>query len=146
MLIMTESIFLIEPTEQKLYFNQTLHRSMIWILDKAIQAMRKISLYGTDGYPSTHQLAPTFENINLGPRNQAFATLVVMCKGMDATYGGESWYSSDAQYYVDMIPSLPDVSGLWQAQPDQPTLGKPGCDISKYLGIPKFPQHPPATG
>lgn len=146
MLIMTESIFLIEPSQQKLYFNQTLHRSMIWILDKVIQAMRKLSLNGADGYPGMLQLAPTFENINLGPRNQAFATLVAMCKGMDAKYGGESWYSSDAQYFVDMVPSLPDVSGLWQAQPDQPTLGKPGCDVSKYQGIPKFPATPPAPG
>lgn len=146
MLIMTESIFLIEPSQQKLYFNQTLHRSMIWILDKMIQAMRKISLYGTDGYPSTLQLAPTFENINLGPRHQAFATLVAMCNGMNAKYGSESWYSSDAQYFVEMIPSLPEVSGLWQTPPDQPTLGKPGCDVSQYQGIPMFTELPPAPG
>ncbi|MGH8778229.1 ferritin-like domain-containing protein [Paraburkholderia sp.] len=146
MLIMTESIFRVEPSQQKLYFNQTLHRSMIWILDKAIQAMRKVSLNGTDGFPSTHQLAPTFENINLGPRDQAFATLVAMCNAMDAKYSSESWYSSDAQYFVDMVPSLPDVSGLWQTPSDQPTLGKPGCDVSKYQGIPTFPQTPPENG
>lgn len=146
MLIMTESIFLIDPAHQKLYFNQTLHRSMIWILDKAIQAMRNISLSGTDSYPSTRQLAPTFENINLGPRKHAFATLVAMCKGMDAKYGSQSWYSSDVQGFIDMIPSLPDVSGLWQAQPEQPTLGRPGCDTRKYQGIPTFPATPPETG
>src|SRR5262249_6446221 len=32
MLIMTESIFLQPPAQQKLYFNQALHRSMIWVL------------------------------------------------------------------------------------------------------------------
>lgn len=146
MLIMTESIFRVEPSQQQLYFNQTLHRSMIWILDKVIQAMRKIPLNGTDGYASTLQLAPTFENINLGPRKQAFANLVSMCKAMDDKYGGESWYNSDAQYYVDMVASLPDVSGLWQAQPDQPTLGTQACDVSKYQGVPVFPAKPPTPG
>jgi hypothetical protein len=139
MLIMTESIFLQEPAQQKVYFNQALHRSMIWILDKIIQAMRAVNLNQTDSSPSSYRLAPTFENIDLGPRDQAFATLVSMCNDLNARYGNESWYTADLQYYVDMIPTLTDVSAFWAAAP------QPGCDVEPYKGIPAFPAQPPAT-
>ena len=139
MLIMTESIFLKNPEEQKLYFNQSLHRSMIWILDKISQAMRRVFLEGTSSDPSSLRLAPTFENIDLGPRDQAFSTLVSMCNDLDARYGTAAWYTADLQYYVDLIPTLPDVSALWASAP------QPGCNVDKYAGIPKFPQNPPAT-
>lgn len=142
MLIMTESIFLQPPEHQKLYFNQALHRSMIWILDKLLQQMRQVSLQPTNASPSSVRLAPTFENVDIGPRNKAFATLVSICRNLDARYGNAPWYTTGLQYYVQMIPSLPDVSALW-ATPG--TAGAPGCDVSKYQGIPKFPKYPPAT-
>ena len=139
MLIMTESIFLHDPADQKRYFNQALHRSMIWILDKVIQAMRKVNLDPNNTGTSSPRLAPTFENIDLGPRDQAFATLAAMCKDVDAAYGNAAWYTeTDLQYYINMIPTLTDVSALWAAP-------QPGCDVSKYQGIPKFPQNPPQT-
>jgi hypothetical protein len=40
-----------------------------------------------------------------------------------------------------MIPTLPDVSGLWVT----PAAAPPKCDVSKYQGAPKFPAAPPAT-
>lgn len=138
MLIMTESIFLVEPKQQKLYFNQALHRSMIWILDKVIQAMRQVYLDGVSGSTASPRLAPTFENLNLGPRDQAFSTLVSMCNALEAQYGDASWYKAKLQYYVMMIPSLPDVSALWAPPKKLP-------DTSRYQGVPKFPANPPAT-
>lgn len=139
MLIMTESIFLQEPAQQKLYFNQSLHRSMIWILDKIIQAMRVVYLDESSANALSPRLAPTFENIDLGPRDQAFATLTAMCSDLNARYGNAAWYTADLQYYVNMVPTLPDVSSFWAAP------AAPGCDVGKYKGIPKFPATPPAT-
>lgn len=139
MLILTETIFLQEPAQQKLYFNQALHRSMIWILDKIIRTMRGVFLQQTSDVTGNPRLAPTFENLDLGPRDQAFATLVTMCSELDARYGSESWYSKDLKGYVDMVPSLPDVSAFWAAP------AQPGCDVTQYKGVPKFPATPPAT-
>ena len=136
MLIMTESIFLQPPEKQKVYFNQALHRSMIWILDKIVQNMRQVLLNGTSSNVIATRLAPTFENFNLGPRDQAFSTLTSMCAALDQKYGRESWYTNGLQYYVQMIPTLYDVSALWST---------PHCDVSKYAGIPKFPAHPPSS-
>lgn len=138
MLIMTESIFLQPPQQQKKYFNQALHRSMIWILDKVVQGMRDVTLEPTSSSPSALRLAPTFENLNLGPRAQAFANLSQMCAEFDKHYGNQSWYTSDLQYYIQMIPTLPDVSSLWQSQPAAP-------ELHKFKGVPKFPAAPPAT-
>ncbi|WCM91496.1 ferritin-like protein [Acidovorax sp. NCPPB 2350] len=138
MLIMTESIFLQKPQDQKKYFNQALHRSMIWILDKIIQSMRKVSLQQVSTTTASPRLAPTFENIDLGPRENAFATLVNLCNEIDAQYGNAAWYTqSELQYYVRMIPTLPDVSSLWKPAEAAP------CDSGKYHGIPRFPANPP---
>ena len=139
MLIMTESIFLQEPAQQKRYFNQALHRSMIWILDKVVRNMRNVYLDDNNSGASSPRLAPTFENINLGPRDQAFSNLVAMCKSLNNTYGNEAWYTNELQYYVNLIPTLPDVSSLWQTQL------KSEAPASKYQGIPKFPANPPKT-
>ncbi len=140
MLIMTESIFLQPPERQKLYFNLALHRSMIWILDKVIQQMRVVYLGDSNSDTGSPRLAPTFENLNLGPRDQAFSNLVAMCQELDANYGNAPWYSAGLKNYIDMIPSLPDVSALWATAP-----ATAGCDIDKYHGVPKFPASPPAT-
>lgn len=143
MLIMTESIFLQPAPEQKRYFNQALHRSMIWVLDKLCREMRIIGLSSpaTIGPGGGTCLAPTFENIDLGPRSQAFATLKQMCQDLDTRYGKESWYADNLKKYVDMIPTLPDVSALWTT----PEAAEPTCDVSKYQGAPKFPAAPPGT-
>lgn len=141
MLIMTESIFLQPPEQQKTYFNQSLHRSMIWILDKIVQRMRQVPLDPTASTPATPRLAPTFENLNLGPRETAFATLKTMCADLEARYGKEPWYTAGLQGYIAMIPSLPDVSALW-APPAQTDAGD--ALQRKFKGVPKFPASPPA--
>jgi len=140
MLIMTESIFRQPPAGQKRYFNQSMHRSMIWILDKLVRSMRLIQLSAqSDGPGGGPCLAPTFENIDLGPRDRAFATLVSMCSDLDARYGQDSWYSAELKGYVDDIPTLPDVSEVWR------TVTAPkGCDVAGYAGAPKYPSTPPA--
>lgn len=117
MLIMTETVFKVgdagpEKGGQKLFFNQGMHFSMIWILDKLIQKMRLYTL--DDG----HAVAPTFENLDLGTRQEAHAGLVQLADAVSA----EPYYQ-DLEYYVDMIKNrLPDVSGYWQSgpQPGQP--------------------------
>jgi hypothetical protein len=165
MLIMTESIYKHPPQDQKKYFNQSLHRSMIWILDKVIQAMRQVTLNGdTDGV----SLAPTFENYNLGPRDQAFGNLCTMSNNLIAAYKDEKWFSTDIMYYIQMVETLPDVSQLWTTVPPSATYtppvdpvqsgpvagtaqattvsgGRPNCDLTPYAGIPKFPATPPAN-
>lgn len=122
MLIMTETIFRHKPESQTGYFNRSLHYSMIWILDKIIPAMRSLpSIAGNSIVP-----APTFENIDLGPRDQAFSTLKTMCNDLNQKFSNENWYlNSNLQSIVTMVPTLPDVSALW------------------YTGIPKFPANPP---
>ncbi len=166
MLIMTETIFKVPSAQQKLYFNQALHRSMIWILDKVIQAMRKQNVTLASGEEVA--FAPSFENIDLGPRDQAFAKLVSMVESLDTNYGKAKWYTSTyINDYIKMIPSLFDVSPYWtdgvasadvlgdnvaaakaattfQSFPQTPASAPSTvCDISPYHGIPKFPQYPP---
>ena len=43
MLIMIETIYRVPPEGQKLFFNEGLHRSMIWVLDKYTQTIRQPS-------------------------------------------------------------------------------------------------------
>jgi hypothetical protein len=173
MLIMTETIFKVPAPEQKLYFNQALHRSMIWILDKVIQAMRVQRAPMKEGCLIREAaFAPSFENINLGTRAQAFSTLKNMCASLDNAYGTADWYKGDIKYYIDLIPTLFDVTPFWSgdmpiqaglvsqqvaakggaavkaSKPSHTNATKPKvtvCDVGPYAGIPKFPQNPPAT-
>lgn len=66
MLILTETVFRVPPDGQKLFFNEGLHRSMIWVLDKYIRTIREIPL-GNGQY-----MAPVFENLDLGARVDSF--------------------------------------------------------------------------
>ncbi len=142
MLIMTESIFKVRDAgenasgddhpilqNQKLYFNLAMHRSMIWLLDKLVQAMRGYEL--GDG----HVLAPTFENIDLGPRQEAYANVSALADAM----AGEP-YSSDVEWLVDIFRTLPDVSPLWgkKVEKEPPGPGEP-VPPYPYDGVPAFP-------
>ncbi|MEA3046646.1 MAG: hypothetical protein QOJ53_978 [Sphingomonadales bacterium] len=69
MLIMSETIYRVPPDRQKLFFNEGLHRSMIWVLDKYIQTIRQIPVGGGT------MMGPVFENLDLGPREKSFAAL-----------------------------------------------------------------------
>lgn len=70
MLIMTETIYRVPSNKQKLFFNEGLHRSMIWVLDKYIRTIRDIPLEnGT-------YMAPVFDNVDLGDRQNAYQMLI----------------------------------------------------------------------
>jgi len=73
MLIMTETIYLVPPENQKLFFNEGLHRSMIWVLDKYIRTIRQLPI--TSGAYAGMMMGPTFENISLGERVSSFEGL-----------------------------------------------------------------------
>jgi len=73
MLVMTETIYLVPPAQQKLFFNEGLHRSMIWVLDKYVRTIRQIPI--PDGAYSGKCMGPTFENVSLGDRIHAFEGL-----------------------------------------------------------------------
>lgn len=121
MFILTETVYRVPAAEQKRYFNQALHGSMIWILDKLIQKMRAYTL--SDGTA----LAPTFENVDLGSRDQAFANLQQLC---EATQPAP--YYDDIQYYIGRISALPDVSQYWAP-------GWPKPAHYAYRNAPKWP-------
>ncbi len=73
MLIMTETIYLVPPAEQKVFFNEGLHRSMIWVLDKYIRTIRQLPI--PSGPYQGMMMGPTFENVSLGARADSFASL-----------------------------------------------------------------------
>ncbi|WP_448663960.1 ferritin-like domain-containing protein [Sphingomonas sp. CJ20] len=74
MLIMTETIYLVPPDQQKLFFNEGLHRSMIWVLDKYIRTIRQLPI--PSGPYAGMMMGPTFENVSLGDRADSFAGLM----------------------------------------------------------------------
>ncbi|MEM7151957.1 MAG: ferritin-like domain-containing protein [Myxococcota bacterium] len=128
MLILTETIFKVPSADQKVYFNRALHMSMIWILDKFLQAMRGIE---TTSKGTVVALAPTFENLSLGSRDRAFQSLSELADAVATACGNEPWYS-DISWLIPMIKQLPDVSDYWK-------------DDDKFAGAPVFPRQPPAT-
>jgi hypothetical protein len=73
MLVMTATVYLAPPENQKLFFNEGLHRSMIWVLDKYIRTIRQIPI--TSGPYAGTVMGPTFENVSLGLRVNSFAGL-----------------------------------------------------------------------
>ena len=73
MLIMTETVYLVPPDKQKVFFNEGLHRSMIWVLDKYIRTIRQLPITSGD-YAGT-MMGPTFENVSLGERAVSFQGL-----------------------------------------------------------------------
>ncbi|VAW55786.1 hypothetical protein MNBD_GAMMA07-1986 [hydrothermal vent metagenome] len=129
MLILTETIFLIpqDDNQQKIFFNRALHNSMIWLLDKYCQTLRTIPQSWGDAV-----LSPTFENIDLGTRENAFANLSSLCNKTTKVCANTDWYkNAGLDYYLNKIKLLPDVTDYWKK--------------SKYAGAPSFPTNPPAT-
>jgi len=76
MLVMTETIYLVPPEKQKVFFNEGLHRSMIWVLDKYIRTIRQIPI--TAGDYAGKMMGPTFENVSLGDRATSFQGLTAI--------------------------------------------------------------------
>lgn len=155
MLIMTETIFRVEPGQQKLFFNEGLHRSMIWVLDKYIRTIRQIPLdYANDTPPAYAGkfMAPTFENVDLGSRESSFAGLAAY--GRAAIKAAQAIIDEDPNapiagvmgnviYYVGVATTktgsdgapmhLPDVGPYWA------DAGDPVPAPYPYKAIPQFP-------
>lgn len=134
MLILTETIFKVEDTGpekggQKLYFNKALHQTMIWILDKLAQTMRRYDL------GNGQKVAPTFENIDLGARQDAYANLMALASATKNTP-----YYSDIEYYIsEFVKNVPDVSQYWGATPSGYTPGLPLPKPYPYASAPSWP-------
>lgn len=124
MFIMTETMYKLPPDSkiQRKFFNEGLHRSMIWVLDKLILQMRRLPL--DNGVSPQQFLAPTFENYDLGSRDQAFGTLVRLGEKVMNAFGHDSYTASIVKTAIcatDTTPDgkvhamhLPDVSAYWQ--------------------------------
>jgi hypothetical protein len=135
MLILSETIYLVpsngkDQTEgqidpQHLFFNEALHRSMIWVMDKYIQYMRGLPTIPSGPHKGKH-CAPTFENLSLGTREGAFdaltelgkkavAAATVLSPGASAEYVQQlvnravDQLSPDGQHSMN----LPDTAKYW---------------------------------
>ncbi|MEP4050610.1 MAG: ferritin-like domain-containing protein [Litorimonas sp.] len=166
MLIMTETTLLVPVEHQKLYFNKAMHQSMIWVMDKLYQDLRKIDDRG-------RLLAPTFENpFPAGTtRETAFQALKQLVA--DCEYKSKNLYNfSKASWILPDIIALPDVSVFWDGNtgvtpstlpsfldepaetsisPD-PRKAGPGAEVEKidkidspFYGDPLFPGTPPTN-
>ena len=112
MLILTETVFRVPPAGQKLFFNEGLHRSMIWVLDKYIRTIREIPI-GNGLF-----MAPVFENVDLGKRVDSFAGLthygteaVTAAQKLAAALSPDDPMVSvygDVAYYAALATGTPD--------------------------------------
>ncbi len=163
MLIMSETTLLVPQPQQKLYFNKTMHQSMIWVMDKFYQDIRNLKDRG-------HLVVPTFENPFVAgtTRETAYAALkqlVKVCKDKSACLANFSSIS----WLLDHIVNLPDVSVFWNtnkgttpsplpsylvepkakyvsANPNNAGNAEPVPTVTKYgtyEGQPAFPKTPP---
>jgi ferritin-like protein len=126
MLVMTETIYRVPPESQKLFFNEGLHRSMIWVLDKYIKTIRGIPV--GDG----KFMGPTFENVDLGPPASSFAGLTALGNAAieaanniinDDPSGPTAGVMGNVVYYIQVALTqtgtnnapmhLPDVRQYW---------------------------------
>ncbi|MEP3889606.1 MAG: ferritin-like domain-containing protein [Hellea sp.] len=125
MLIMTETTLLVPAKHQKLYFNKTMHQSMIWVMDKFYQDLRKIQDRG-------RLLAPTFENpFPVGTtRETAYAALKKLVA--DCEYRSKTLHNfSDASWNLPNIKDLPDISVFWNGN-----TGVTPATLPSFLGEP----------
>ncbi|MDB5692472.1 MAG: hypothetical protein JWO81_1535 [Alphaproteobacteria bacterium] len=127
MLIMTETVYRVPAASQKLFFNEGMHRSMIWVLDKYIKTIRNIPVGGGKF------MGPTFENIDLGPQASSFVALTEL--GNQAIAAAQNIINDDPSgpmvsvmgdviYYIGVALTatgtggqpmhLPDVSQYWR--------------------------------
>ena len=115
MLIMTETTLLVPDPQQKLYFNKTMHQSMIWVMDKLYQAVR----YTKDC--NGVMVVPTFENpFPVGTtRETAFAELKDLVSKCVALSSDWAEFQKDAAYYMAAIQNLPDVTPFWSGDTGQ---------------------------
>jgi len=166
MLIMSETTLLVPAAQQKLYFNKTMHQSMIWVMDKLYQAMRNTK-------DSTGMMiVPTFENPfpSGTTRETAFSELQTLVASCVQLCAGWPEFDNHVNYYMNPIIDLPDVSPFWSGDkghtpnplpdylmapfvppvyPDPTKAGTAASDTtvnktgSPYNGVTAFPSKPP---
>ena len=144
MLVLSETIYLVQPGmtgrdgkvhNQQQFFNIALHRSMIWIMDKWIQLMRELPAL-PEGPQAGKVMGPTFENLSLGAREDAFEALKEL--GARAVAAGASFGQDIEGRVVQLVDRsislmstdgrdpmhLPDVKAHWNGN----TPIDPTCD------------------
>ncbi|ABD54178.1 ferritin-like domain-containing protein [Jannaschia sp. CCS1] len=164
MLILSETTLLVPEAHQKLYFNKTMHQSMIWVMDKFYQGLRHAQDRGV-------QLVPTFENpFPAGTtRETAFAALqelVRVCEAKSAClegYAAFGWTLAEVSALPDVspfwtgnvgetprqLPAFLDVPDIAAVSPEEEKAGHAahetiiGPDHPRYTGTQKFPASPP---
>jgi hypothetical protein len=154
MLIMTETIYLVPPDRQKLFFNEALHRSMIWVLDKYIRTIRQIPI--PSGPYAGMMMGPTFENVSLGAQADSFASLTVY--GNKAIAAAAALITEmDANEAVEKVAEALDpnsaIADAAKIEKDgdlvgvlQNVIGYVGVAISKMSRDGKHPMHLPDVG
>jgi hypothetical protein len=154
MLVMTETIYLVPPDQQKLFFNEGLHRSMIWVLDKYIRTIRQIPI--PSGPYAGLMMGPTFENVSLGAQADSFASLVAY--GNKAIAAATALIAElDADEAVEKVAEALDpnsaVADAAKVEKDgdligvlQSVIGYVGVAISKMSRDGKHPMHLPDVG
>ncbi|WP_299142992.1 ferritin-like domain-containing protein [uncultured Tateyamaria sp.] len=120
MLILSETIYLVKPEmigpnkkvhSQQQFFNIALHRSMIWIMDKWIQMMRELDPMA-DGPHAGKIMGPTFENLSLGTRENAFDALVALGdRAVAASSAFDASTQSNIAHLVAKAVSLMSTDG-----------------------------------
>ena len=117
-LLCIETTYRVPPDQQKRFFNESMHQSMIWVMDGYCMMMRGIDV--GDGYV----MGPTFENIDLGAPQDAFAALDALGKkaiqasalipaasGVPKSVAGTTGYNADN---LGVAKSMPDISQYWR--------------------------------
>lgn len=136
MLVMTETIYLVPPAQQKLFFNEGLHRSMIWVLDKYIRTIRQIPI--PSGAYAGSMMGPVFENVSLGDRAVSFQGLTAF--GNKAIAAANTLIAQlDGSAVVDHVQAL-FTSGRANAQAVKVDKGDTGLvevlqNVIYYVGV-----------
>jgi hypothetical protein len=122
MLIMSETVYRVPPTEQRLFFNEGLHRSMIWVLDKYIRTIREIPL-GNGQF-----MAPVFENVDLGTPQVSFQKLT--------EYGARAIAAAktvnDGKLLYSVMQNVIYYVCVATPQPNSPYKGRTLPDVGRY--------------
>ncbi|RYY27112.1 MAG: hypothetical protein EOP62_08130 [Sphingomonadales bacterium] len=126
MLIMTETVYLVPPEKQKVFFNEGLHRSMIWVLDKYIKTIRQLPI--SSGDYAGMMMGPTFENVSLGKRAVSFQGLT--------DFGNKAIASANALIAkLDASEVVEHIEELLAPGPAAATAAKVEKDDGDIVGV-----------
>ena len=156
MLIMSETVYRVPPGDQKLFFNEGLHRSMIWVLDKYVRTIRQIPV-GVDASGKTLFMAPVFENFAdlpgedpsnrepfLGPRAASFTgPLGLIARGARAIEAANQLLADPGlgKSVADALNAVIHYVCVATPQPNStaPPGSRPLPDVGRYWGADPAP-------